>query len=335
VRLEDLPTFEKNKGHHVVQAGSNKKKYYMVTPFVKPLRKWVEEQHRLDINKARKIISDQSISMRDHGVAQTIPLEHLSLDHSYHPSANGPLLPIHQLPYQALQGHSDIPKQDNHATEEVKRLLWSQGPIQTNLHLPGSENTPYIPPVDLPLFQAMPGVPSFNSFAPPNGPLNHLPHPLPFFPPHFPFNAGMAPPYQPPFIPHPAGPSHAELPAFVPPPFHQESPPKQNIINPPPSPPSQRPSQAPKTAHHATLVDLLRGSGLQKVEPPVKAASHETATGLVDSLLKKDSGSLENLSLESKEAIPVASQPQTASSAWGDDELQKKLLATLKGLIPS
>ena len=51
-RISDLPGYRKNKGQHPDEIVVNANKFYMVAPFLKNLRKWTMEQHKLDSKRA-------------------------------------------------------------------------------------------------------------------------------------------------------------------------------------------------------------------------------------------------------------------------------------------
>ncbi|KAL4785615.1 Dcp2, box A domain-containing protein [Aspergillus varians] len=76
--LSDLPTLKKSKQHDQGQVAANANKFYMVAPFLHPLKKWIAQQKKLDpktqldINQA----NDGEISM-DEGL-QTVTVGHMS-----------------------------------------------------------------------------------------------------------------------------------------------------------------------------------------------------------------------------------------------------------------
>ncbi|SPO00575.1 related to decapping enzyme [Cephalotrichum gorgonifer] len=106
--LSELPAFRK-KGNHDNPAGNatNANKFYMVAPFLVPLKKWISQQLKQDASRSRK---------EAHPIPDTVPEETATEDETWNqpqPGQPGP-------DPGALEG----------ATRELQRLLKIQPPTQ-------------------------------------------------------------------------------------------------------------------------------------------------------------------------------------------------------------
>ncbi|KAJ5496723.1 mRNA decapping protein 2 Box A [Penicillium fimorum] len=123
-KLSELPTLKKNKQHDEGLAVANANKFYMVAPFLSPLKKWIAQQKKLD---ARAQPSTTQASQAE---------GYLSMDENGH--ANG--TPGMSLSEMAIP--SDLPEvtsaQD--ASDHLKRLLKIGA-------APGQVRTPGLEPV--------------------------------------------------------------------------------------------------------------------------------------------------------------------------------------------
>ncbi|KAJ5492205.1 mRNA decapping protein 2 Box A [Penicillium expansum] len=122
-KLSELPTLKKNKQHDEGLAVANANKFYMVAPFLSPLKKWIAQQKKLD-------------ARAQHGTNQVSQAEgYLSMDENGH--TNG--TPGMSLAEMATP--SDLPEvtsaQD--ASDHLKRLL-KIGAVPVQSHTPGLES---------------------------------------------------------------------------------------------------------------------------------------------------------------------------------------------------
>lgn len=120
-KLSDLPTLmKKSKPNDENMAVANANKFYMVAPFMHPLKKWIAQQRRLDAKA------------QSGGVKQQSQLEgETSMDEASQPA-------IHQTPARHA-APSDLPEVTSaeDASSHLKRLL--------NIHS-ASTQTPFPPP---------------------------------------------------------------------------------------------------------------------------------------------------------------------------------------------
>lgn len=122
-KLSDLPAFRKkgnnNNNHHNTQASNanNANKFYMVAPFLVPLKKWIVQQHKRDAARARKEV---------HLMPETVPEETATEDETWNHPQPGQVGPNPD----ALEG----------ATRELQRLLRMQPPTQ-GIQLPSQPST--------------------------------------------------------------------------------------------------------------------------------------------------------------------------------------------------
>ncbi|KAL2838710.1 hypothetical protein BJY01DRAFT_237360 [Aspergillus pseudoustus] len=108
-KLSDLPTLKKSKQYDEGQAAANANKFYMVAPFLHPLKKWIAQQKKLDPKAhldIKQTLNDGDISM-DEGLQTT----------------NIGLMP-NQVPRE-LAVPSDLPEvaAPHDASAHLKRLL--------------------------------------------------------------------------------------------------------------------------------------------------------------------------------------------------------------------
>ncbi|KGO74417.1 hypothetical protein PITC_019500 [Penicillium italicum] len=121
-KLSELPTLKKNKQHDEGLAVANANKFYMVAPFLSPLKKWIAQQKKLD---ARAQPGTKQVSQAE---------GYLSMDEIGRTNGT-PGMPLAEMAIP-----SDLPEvtsaQD--ASEHLKRLLKiDAAPVQT--HTPGLE----------------------------------------------------------------------------------------------------------------------------------------------------------------------------------------------------
>ncbi|KAL4821259.1 Dcp2, box A domain-containing protein [Aspergillus spinulosporus] len=78
-KLSDLPTLKKSKQFDQGQAAANANKFYMVAPFLHPLKKWIAQQKKLDPrtnSDSNQVLVDGEISMDEN--YQTSNANHVS-----------------------------------------------------------------------------------------------------------------------------------------------------------------------------------------------------------------------------------------------------------------
>lgn len=133
-KLSDLPTIRKNKQHeeHPV---ANANKFYMVAPFLNPLKKWIAQQRKNDTNKT------SNTTQPTHLVTQA---GEIAVDGGG-PGVAGNL-PQKQVPAQA-QTPSDLPEvsETQDASSHLKRLLNINGPMPSPQNTHANENKPADP----------------------------------------------------------------------------------------------------------------------------------------------------------------------------------------------
>ncbi|KAJ5456739.1 hypothetical protein N7530_012013 [Penicillium desertorum] len=121
-KLSELPTLKKNKQHDEGLAVANANKFYMVAPFLSPLKKWIAQQKKLD---ARSQPSANQVSRAE---------GYVSMDENGHPNGTP------GMPPAKMAIPSDLPEvtsvQD--ASDHLKRLL-KIGGAPTQVHIPGHE----------------------------------------------------------------------------------------------------------------------------------------------------------------------------------------------------
>ncbi|CAG8109731.1 unnamed protein product [Penicillium olsonii] len=119
-KLADLPTMRKNKQHDDGYAAANANKFYMVAPFLHPLKKWIAQQKKLDLKtqpSKQTNAAEGYVSVDETGYANGTPGM----------SAAEMTLP------------SDLPEvaSAQHASDHLKRLLKiGDMPLPTQQHVP-------------------------------------------------------------------------------------------------------------------------------------------------------------------------------------------------------
>lgn len=110
-RLSDLPAFRKkgnqNNHNNATKNANNANKFYMVAPFLVPLKKWIVQQHKVDASRAREEVPH---------VPETVPEETATEDETWNQPQPGQRAPDPD----ALEG----------ATRELQRLLKMQPSTQ-------------------------------------------------------------------------------------------------------------------------------------------------------------------------------------------------------------
>ena len=66
-KLSELPTLKKNKQHDEGLAVANANKFYMVAPFLSPLKKWIAQQKKLDARANQVAQAEGYLSMDENG----------------------------------------------------------------------------------------------------------------------------------------------------------------------------------------------------------------------------------------------------------------------------
>ncbi|CZS95582.1 related to decapping enzyme [Rhynchosporium agropyri] len=187
--LSDLPAFRK-KGQEQKEPTQNASKFYMVAPFLVPLRKWVVEEKKKDAKRVSNnqylsagISNDEMFTEDDRGAESTGPTQFGGETNDSTPdrhrledasAALNRLLNVQQPPPQELQaGPTSTAHPGNNVGEALLAMLHSQPPTSNN---------------------------SMPQNAPPHTPLDHfIGHPqMPPTPQHFPSRSYMPNTHQPP-----------------------------------------------------------------------------------------------------------------------------------------
>ncbi|KAJ5199937.1 mRNA decapping protein 2 Box A [Penicillium cf. griseofulvum] len=121
-KLSELPTLKKNKQHDEGLAVANANKFYMVAPFLSPLKKWIAQQKKLD---ARAQPGANQVSQAE---------GYLSVDENGH--ANG--TPGMSLAEMAISSELPEVTSAQNASDHLKRLL-KIGAAPGQVHTPGLE----------------------------------------------------------------------------------------------------------------------------------------------------------------------------------------------------
>ncbi|KAL4802056.1 Dcp2, box A domain-containing protein, partial [Aspergillus unguis] len=284
-KLSDLPTLKKSKQLDQGQAVANANKFYMVAPFLHPLKKWIAQKKKLD-PKAEQALIDGEISM-DEGL-QPVNVGDIS---NY--AAAGMAVP------------SDLPEvaAAHDASAHLKRLLnvnpslTTPEPIQSLFNTEPSSSkshallellrsgAPPNPPVSQPFDNGRPSHPSgfFPGF-PQQFPGDVPPLPPPFHGPQVPFPTNQHVPPIPQGLP---GPQRPGPPASYPgafdspqqPPMSRELPPgfSQGQVSAPAPAPYQRTGD-PQFSHSAQPPQI-QGATVPPASklPPPKLTSHSLA----------------------------------------------------------
>ncbi|KAL4973134.1 Dcp2, box A domain-containing protein [Aspergillus desertorum] len=335
-KLSDLPTLKKSKQFDQGQAAANANKFYMVAPFLHPLKKWIAQQKKLDPRRhsdANQVLVDGEVSM-DEGfrtsnanhVASQVPLEATvpsdlpevaaSQDASAHLKRLLDVNPIFSTPEPARASFNiDSNSSKSHALLELLRSGSSPNPPSGNPQPPrdSSGSFPGFPPQ----FERV----GDSSQIPPPYPGYHL----------FPFStADQHAPRMPqsfPAVPN-SGPS-----ACYPGPFN---PPHQNPGPSSPFPSGFNPGQAPAPAPYQRTGDpqfsqstqprQVQGAAVPPASklPPPKLTSHSLA---LLSVFKDEKKQFYKHSHASPEPQPGASRNNERKSSPHQDQL----LSLLKG----
>ena len=121
-KLSELPTMKKNKQHDEGFAAANANKFYMVAPFLHPLKKWIAQQKKLDLKA-------QSVTKQANNVEG-----YASVDE------NGDVTGTPGVSLAQMAMPSDLPEvasaQD--ASDHLKRLL-KIGALPAQIQTPGLE----------------------------------------------------------------------------------------------------------------------------------------------------------------------------------------------------
>lgn len=206
-RLSELPAFRKKGQSHVQDDGEaaiNANKFYMVAPFLVPLKKWVVEQKKKDVNKALSnqhlmpTLVDDTLTEEESGFERTLARD--SIPHSTPglDTMEGATAALHRLlkiqpPTQGLQPEAASAIQSPASKSSGEALLALLQGKPTGTHQGSQQAPPTHTPLDLTYTDAaMPNAPSHlqhrpqppsNMLPPPSFPLqpqsNSYPHQLP------------------------------------------------------------------------------------------------------------------------------------------------------------
>ncbi|KAL2075573.1 hypothetical protein VTL71DRAFT_516 [Oculimacula yallundae] len=187
--LSDLPAFRK-KGQEQHEPAQNASKFYMVAPFLVPLRKWVLEEKKRDSKRISSnqylsagISNDEMFTEDDPGAESTGPTQYREASHSIPDrhsledasAALNRLLQIQQPPPQELHaGPASMAPPANNVGEALLAILHSQPP---NANPPPPQNPPPHTPFDH--FHGQPQMPPTPQHFPPRHhvPNNQMPPP--------------------------------------------------------------------------------------------------------------------------------------------------------------
>ncbi|KAL3464166.1 hypothetical protein BJX64DRAFT_275914 [Aspergillus heterothallicus] len=344
-RLSDLPTLKKSKQYDEGQAAANANKFYMVAPFLHPLKKWIAQQKKLDPRTqldAKQILNDGEISMDES--LQTTNIGFLPNQVPREPAVPSDL-PEVAAPHDvsahlkrllnitnglATQESVNTPNTDPNSSKSnaLLELLRSGSSSNTTPQAPRNENGPQ-PSGFFPGFpQQFLGPP-----APPGppGPQGNIPQAPYRGPAHSPFPAGNQPVRQgPPAYPgahHPglsnaysgppslpqqhSAPSRPLPPAF--PPLHAQG----------PAAPYQRTGD-PQFSHSAQPTQIQAAVPPASKLPPPKLTSHSLA---LLSVFKDDKKQTPQMSTASVVPRPEPSPKSERKPSAHQDQL----LSLLKG----
>lgn len=135
-KLSDLPTLRKNKQHeeHLV---ANANKFYMVAPFLNPLKKWIAQQRKLEANKTSNTTKPTHLITR---------AGDLAVDGGGPAVSGNTVTPQKQVPAQA-QTPSDLPEvsETQDASSHLKRLLNINGSVPSPQDTHSNEHKPSDP----------------------------------------------------------------------------------------------------------------------------------------------------------------------------------------------
>ncbi|KAK3301596.1 uncharacterized protein B0T15DRAFT_317101 [Chaetomium strumarium] len=159
-RLSELPAFRKkgNNSHNSVAAASNANKFYMVAPFLVPLKKWVVQQKKKD---AARAAANPSLLATHVGVEEPLTEDDIGAQtEPVAPPSNGtPAI-------ETLEG----------ATRELQRLLKVQPPTQGLQINPSTISKADKGDALMALLRKGPEAPSHQGSAQPQQPDTHIPH---------------------------------------------------------------------------------------------------------------------------------------------------------------
>ncbi|RDW63010.1 decapping enzyme complex catalytic subunit DCP2 [Aspergillus mulundensis] len=178
-KLSDLPTLKKSKQFDQGQAAAIANKFYMVAPFLHPLKKWIAQQKKkldpktqMDINQ---VLMEAEVSM-DEGL-QTINVDHVSSQMPLEAAVPSDLPEVATSQDASAHLKRLLNVNPNLATPEPVQALSNAGPTSSRSHAL----------LELLRSGTSPNPPSGPSQPPRDGP--QLPHPssgpFPGFPPQF------------------------------------------------------------------------------------------------------------------------------------------------------
>ncbi|KAL4968886.1 decapping enzyme complex catalytic subunit DCP2 [Aspergillus stella-maris] len=338
--LSDLPTLKKGKQFDQGQAAANANKFYMVAPFLHPLKKWIAQQKKLD-PKAQvdvpQALNDGELSMdeglqaitnnipRPVAVLSDLPEVAASQDASAHLKRLlnvNPILPTTE-PVQALF-NADANLSKSHALLELLRSGTSPNPPSGP---PQRVNKPQEAPLNQPGF--FPGFPQ--QFPGPGADMPQIPPPF-RGPPQPPFSTANqhAPGIHPGFPgPPPRGPPTGYPGMFPPPPL-----PAQERPLPPGFPPIA--GQAPAPAPYQRTGDPEFSRSAQPAQ--VQGAAIPPASKLPPPKLTSHSLALLNVFKDEKKQTPktasatlVSQSEQSPRNERKPSQHQDQLLNLLRG----
>ncbi|KAL2830005.1 hypothetical protein BDW59DRAFT_170304 [Aspergillus cavernicola] len=339
-KLSDLPTLKKSKQYDQGQTAANANKFYMVAPFLNPLKKWTAQQKKLDPKThldVNQVLNDGEISLdeglqpanvnfvsnqilREAAVPSDLPEVAASHDVSAHLKRilninNG--LPI-QEPLQALY-NADPSSSKSHALLELLRSGASPNPAP-----PGPRNEQGPHPAPSPGF--FPGFPQQHA-APPR---NMVQIPPPYLGPssHSPFSAAnQSMPHIPQRFPGSSGgyPGPSNLPpqlAAQPRPFPPGFPPGSEQM---PAPAPYQRTGDPQFSH-STQPRQVQGAAVPPASklPPPKLTSHSLALLNFFKDDKKQTPKTPNANLVSRSELSLRAERKPSHH-------QDQLLHLLKG----
>lgn len=135
-KLSDLPTIRKNKQHeeHLV---ANANKFYMVAPFLNPLKKWIAQQRKNETNKASNTIQPTHLVTR----AGEFAVE------GGDPGVGGDIVPPQKRVPVEAQTPSDLPEvsETQDPSAHLKRLLNVNGLMSAPRDTHSNEQKPSNP----------------------------------------------------------------------------------------------------------------------------------------------------------------------------------------------
>ncbi|KAL4771137.1 Dcp2, box A domain-containing protein [Aspergillus nidulans var. acristatus] len=342
-KLSDLPTLKKSKQFDQGQAAANANKFYMVAPFLHPLKKWIAQQKKLDPrtnSDSNQVLVDGELSMDEN--YQTSNANHVSS----------------QVSMEAAVP-SDLPEvaASHDASAHLKRLL----NVNPSLPTPKPVQAPFNADSNVSKSHALlellrsgasPNPPPGASQLPRDGP--HMANPSPGFFPDFPQqferaenSTRAAPPYPdyPPFLFSTADQHAPRIPQGLPAAHSQEpsagytgpyNSSHQLLITSRPFPPGSYSEQAPALAPYQRTGDPQFSQSTQPRQ--VQGAAVPPASKLPPPKLNSHSLALLSVFKDEKKQIPKVShaslvpQPEVSQNNERKPSLhQDQLLSLLKG----